>query len=71
MKTQFITDNKGHKIAVVLSVKEYEKILEALEELEDIHLYDQAKASKEVSIPIDKAFKMIDAKRKKKSWATK
>lgn len=37
-----------------------------LEELEDIRLYDQAKASKERSMPIDKAFKLIEAKRKKK-----
>ena len=71
MKTQFITDNKGHKIAVVVPVKEYEKILSDLEDLEDIRLYDEAKSSKEISIPVEEAFKMIDAKRKKKAWSTK
>ena len=71
MKTQFITDNKGHKIAVVLSVREYQKMLADVEELEDIRLYDDAKSSKEISIPINDAFKIIEAKRKKKSWATK
>jgi hypothetical protein len=71
MKTQFITGSKGRKIAVVLPVKKYKKILEDLKELEDIRLYDQTKATKGESIPANAAFKMIDAKRKKKSWATK
>lgn len=40
---QYITDNKGKKLSVVLSIKDYQKIMEELEELEDIRLYDQAK----------------------------
>ena len=63
---QFITDNKGKKLSVVLPIKEYLKIMEELEELEDIRLYDQSKASKESSLPVDKAFKLIETKRKKK-----
>lgn len=66
MKTQFITDSKGHKVAVVLPVKEYQKILADLEDLEDIRLYDRAKATKDISIPIEEAFKKLDAKRKRK-----
>lgn len=56
MRTQFITDNNGIKLAVILPIKEYNKILEKLEELEDIRIYDQAKASNEASIPTDEAF---------------
>ena len=63
---QYITDNKGNKLSVVLPIKEYKKILEDLEELDDIRLYDEAMAGKETSIPVDKAFKLIEAKRKKK-----
>lgn len=63
---QYITDDKGKKLSVVLSIKDYKKIMEELEELEDIRLYDEAMADKEPSIPIDKAFKIIEAKRKKK-----
>ncbi len=62
---QYITDTAGKKL-VVLPMKEFKTIMEELEDLEDIKLYDSAKASKEPSIPIDKAFKMIEAKRKKK-----
>ena len=63
---QYIIDNTGEKISVVLPIEEYQIILNELEELEDIRLYDEAKATGEPSIPIDKAFKMIEAERKKK-----
>lgn len=37
MKTraQYITDEKGKKKAVILDIKEYNKLLQALEDLED------------------------------------
>ena len=63
---QYITDKKGKKVSVVLSIKAFNDIMEELEELEDIRLYDEAKKTKEVSIPIDDAFKAIEAKRKSK-----
>lgn len=40
---QYITDNKGKKISVILPLKEFDAIMEELEELEDIRLYDEAK----------------------------
>ncbi len=63
---QYITDSAGKKISVVLSIKEFKAIMEELEELKDIRLYDEAKKSNEPSIPISDAFKMIEAKRKAK-----
>ncbi len=63
---QYITDNNGKKISVVLPIKDFNAIMEELDELEDIKLYDEAKKSDEPSIPIDEAFKMIEAKRKAK-----
>ncbi len=60
---QYITDNTGKKISVVLPLNDFKAIME---ELEDIKLYDEAKKSNEPSIPIDDAFKMIEAKRKAK-----
>jgi len=59
----YITDNTGKKISVVLPVKDFEAIME---ELEDIRLYDEAKISDKPSIPIDKTFEMIEAERKAK-----
>ncbi len=47
---QYLTDNKGNKLSVVLPMKEYQKIIE---ELEDIRLYDEAKKRNEKSIPFE------------------
>ncbi len=66
LNPQFITDQKGKKISVVLPIKDYEAILEELEEIEDIKLYDEAKKSNDPSIPIDDAFKIIEDMRKNK-----
>ena len=63
---QYVTDSKGHKTAVLLPIKEYKNIMEELEELNDIRLYDQGIKDKEPGVPMDKAFKLLDAKRKKK-----
>jgi len=43
MKPQYLTDNHGKKIGVILSVKEYKKMLDELEELDDVRAYDHAK----------------------------
>lgn len=40
---QFITDNTGKKISVVIPLKDFKAIMEELEEFEDIKLYDEAK----------------------------
>lgn len=63
---QYIIDKNGTKVSVVIPVTEFEIIMEELEELEDIRLYDEAKTVNEPSIPADKAFEMIEAKRKSK-----
>lgn len=44
MATRYITDADGNRQEVILSVEEYEKLLEAAEELADIAAYDEAKA---------------------------
>ncbi len=41
---QFLTNEKGERTAVVLPLNEYERLVAAAEELEDIALYDEAKA---------------------------
>lgn len=64
LQPQYITDNKGKKISVVLPLKDFKAIVEELEELEDIRLYDEAKNEDEPSIPIDEAFKTIEKGRK-------
>ncbi len=60
MRTQYITDNTGKKVSVILPIKDYEKILDELEELEDIKAYDRAKARKSEPIPFEQAVKEIE-----------
>lgn len=43
LNPKYITDKNGKKTAVILKIKEYQKILEELEDVEDITLYDEAK----------------------------
>jgi topoisomerase IA-like protein len=65
METQFLTDEKGNKTAVLLSIKKYNKFIERLEDLEDVRLYDEAKREDDgFRISIDDAFKIIEEKRK-------
>jgi len=40
---KYITDQAGNKISVVISVPEFESIMEKLEEIEDVQLYDKVK----------------------------
>lgn len=65
METQFLTDEKGNRIAVLLPIKKYNKLIEKLEDLEDVRLYDEAKRDDDgYRISIDEAFKIIEEKRK-------
>ncbi len=43
-QVQYISDVEGKKLAVILPIEKYRKILNDLEELEDLRLYDEAKA---------------------------
>jgi hypothetical protein len=50
---QYITDKDGNKMSVVIPLDEYEQILEELDELDDIRLYDEAEKSNEPSMSFD------------------
>ena len=64
MTTQFITNNKGKTTAVILPIKKYNKMIEELEEMEDIRLYDEAKKGKQQFRDAEDVFRDIEAKRK-------
>ncbi len=55
--TQFITDLKGNRVSVILPVKVYDQMLEVLD---DVQLYDQAKAQPSDPIPAEDAFLTIE-----------
>lgn len=66
MSTQYITDDHGKKLAVILPIKEYNKMIDDLEELEDIKLYDAAKKGDQEFIDAEQAFREIEEKRGQK-----
>jgi PHD/YefM family antitoxin component YafN of YafNO toxin-antitoxin module len=53
--TQFLTNKDGEKIAVVISIEEYEKLREQLEELDEIRAFDEAEASGETAVPLSRS----------------
>ena len=63
MKTQFITDDAGKKVAVIVPVKDYEKMLDDLDELETLKAYDAIKAGKTEFLPAANVFQNIEKSR--------
>jgi hypothetical protein len=59
-KTKFRATKKGQKIQIVLDVKEYEKLLDDLDELDAIRAYDAAKQAGDTPLPFDQAMKEIE-----------
>ena len=63
-KEQFIIDDKGKRVGVLIDMVEYQKILSELEELESIRAYDAAKFWNDEVIPFEQAVKEIESKRR-------
>jgi len=63
-RNQFITDAVGKKISVILPVKDYEKMLDELDEYACIKAYDKVKSRKQEFIPANDMFMSIEQKRK-------
>ncbi|MBN2035493.1 MAG: hypothetical protein JW768_02005 [Chitinispirillaceae bacterium] len=60
LNENFLVNKVGQKVGVFLKMKTYRKLLEDLEELEDIRAYDEAKASGDTAIPFEKAVHKIE-----------
>jgi len=60
---RYVTDEKGVRVGVLLDIADYERLLEALEELEAIRAYDRAKASHDEVIPFEQAVEEIERAR--------
>jgi len=63
---QFIVNERGEKVAVVLGIEEYERLLEEIEDLEDILACKEAMASGETPIPLEEALAEIERNRSRK-----
>lgn len=54
-ETQFVTDDAGQRIAVMVGVDRYQQLLEAVEEIDSVRAFDAAKASGDDAIPFEDA----------------
>jgi hypothetical protein len=58
-REKYLTDSQGNRIGVLLDIDEYQRLLDALEELESIRAYDSAVMARDQAIPFDKAVEEI------------
>ena len=63
MHPEYVVDEKARKKAVLVSFDEWQQLMEAIEELDDIRAYDQAKQEPEDLVPFEEAVRQIKAKR--------
>jgi len=61
---QYLVDEKGRRTGVVLGIKEYEDLLEAAEQLDDIHYLERAKKVKGKPVPLEQVETKLRAKSK-------
>ncbi|HVU98690.1 MAG TPA: hypothetical protein VHE34_25885 [Puia sp.] len=66
LNENFVVDAKGNRVGVFLPIKDYNKLMEELEELDDIKAYDKAMSRKLEFVPLEQALKQIETSRKKK-----
>lgn len=59
---RYLVDERGARVAVQLDIETYQKILDALEELECIRAYDEAKSLPRDFIPFEQAVAEIESR---------
>jgi len=59
IKERFVTDENGNRVAVMLDIEDYRRLLEEAEEFESIRAYDAAKASGDEAVSFEKAVSEI------------
>ncbi len=62
-KERYVVDENGSRTAVLLDLDYYEKLIEALEELESIRIYDEAKTTDDEAVSFTQAVKEIESNR--------
>ena len=60
IKAEYLTGKDGKRKAVVIPIAQWETILEALEEFEDIQVYDEVKSSPSDPVPFEQAVAEIE-----------
>ena len=56
---QYVVDDKQQRKAVLISLEDWKRILEDLEELDDIRAYDKAKTGPQDTVSFEQAVREI------------
>lgn len=64
MEINYITDDTGQKLSVILPMKRYLKLLEYAEMSEDIRLFDEGIADNSIAEDAEAVFARIEANRR-------
>jgi PHD/YefM family antitoxin component YafN of YafNO toxin-antitoxin module len=67
MAPMIVTNEKGKQVGVLVPLKDYEKMMKALEDAADERAYDRAMRRKEETIPLREAIKLRKEKRKQQN----
>lgn len=57
---QYVIDQNQQRKAVLLPLAEWERIVEDLEELDDIRAYDEVKSGPQDTVPFEQAVREIE-----------
>ncbi len=60
LKEQYVVDREGKRVAVILDIEEYNRLLEWIADQEDILAVKAASASGEKGIPLEQAIAEIE-----------
>jgi hypothetical protein len=52
---EYLVDGEGNRKAVLVPIGEWQRVVEMLEELDDIRAYDEAKRQPSEPVPFDQA----------------
>lgn len=60
LNEQYIVNGRGERVGVLLDIATYRRLLDALEELDAIRAYDEAKAAGDEAVPFEQAVAEIE-----------
>ena len=63
-RERYVVDENGSRVAVLVDIEQYQQMLEALEELDAIRAFDEAKATADEIIPFEQAVREIESGRR-------
>jgi PHD/YefM family antitoxin component YafN of YafNO toxin-antitoxin module len=59
---RYIVDQNGNRIAVILPIEDYERLLQELEEQDEIRAFDEAVASGDDEVPFEQVMAEFESR---------